>query len=213
MSLRVRYHVSRFIYSILPLMLACISIKSDALVLDAVRDGFNQHLEKGVFLVASRAITDPRFKETVILVTEFNRHGAIGVIINRPTDIDLAEIFPDMESLKHNDIHPYIGGPIHPTFLSVLINTVQSKKDMSPVLDDVLFGLGTGFVKNLISEMKKIDKLHVYFGYAGWIAGQLELELRRGDWYIMKGDTQAIFNNDPTNIWSSYIELVDGIWI
>jgi len=213
MSFRTHFQVRRIVYLILPLILASIPNNTDALNLGAAHDVFNQRLEKGVFLVASREITDPRFKETVILVTETNRHGAIGIIINRPTDIDMADIFPDMESLKDNVIHPYIGGPVQPTFLSVLMNTVQSKEDMSPVLEGVQFGLGAGFVINLISEMKKDDKVHVYFGYAGWTAGQLEMELHRGDWHIIKGDMQAIFNNDPATVWSKYINLVSGIWI
>jgi len=213
MSFRMHHHAGRIFYFVLPLFLAGISISTATTDPDKVLNSTNQHLEKGVFLVASRRITDPRFKQTVILVTEINSNGAIGVIINRPTDINMAEIFPDNESLKDSAVHPYIGGPVRPTFLSVLINTSQAQEDMLPVLDGVFFGLGTGFVINLISEMKKEDKVHVYFGYAGWAAGQLEMELHRGDWYLMKGDIQAIFDKDPANIWSEYIQLVSGIWI
>lgn len=172
-----------------------------------------QQLEKGVLLVASRDMTDPRFKETVVLITEYERSGALGIIINRPTEIDMADIFPGMEALQDNVMHPYIGGPIHPTLLSVLANTSHSQKQMLPVIDNVFFGLGSGIVVELISGMKKEDRLHVYFGYAGWTAGQLENELHRGDWYMIKADIQAIFDKDPARLWREYIDLVTGIWL
>lgn len=205
-----RYHVVRLIHFILLFFLPAILVSTNATV---VRNGVTQRLEKGIFLVASRDMTDPRFRETVILVTEHSEQGAFGVIINRPTDIDIAEILPDVDSLKDNVMHPYIGGPIHPTFMSVLVNTTHAQKDMQPVFDGVFFGLGTGFVIDLISDMKKDDKLHVYFGYAGWAAGQLEMELHRGDWHIIKADSQAIFDEDPAGLWSDYIKQVSGIWL
>ena len=206
-------HIVRIIYLFLLLFLPAVLISTNASYPNAVRNGITQRLEKGVFLVASRRMTDPRFRETVILVTEHGEQGAIGIIVNRPMDIDMAEIFPDMESLKDHAMHPYIGGPIHPTFLSALVNTSHTQKDMSPVIDGVFFGLGTGFVIDLISDMKKDDRLHVYFGYAGWTAGQLEMELHRGDWYIIKADTQAIFDKDPAGLWRDYIKQVSGIWL
>lgn len=206
-------HIIRIIQFLLLLSLPDISPYADTS--DTVTDqhGPSLRLEKGVLLVASRRMNDPRFRQTVILVTEYNKQGAIGIIVNRPTDIDLAEIFPEVEALKDHAIHPYLGGPVHPTWLSVLINSDQSQKDMLPVVDNVFFGLGTGFVINLVSEMNKDDRLHVYFGYAGWAAGQLEVELHRGDWHIMKGDVQAIFDKNPADVWREYISLAAGIWL
>ena len=84
---------------------------------------------------------------------------------------------------------------------------------MLQVIDNVFFGLGAGLAVDLISGMKKEDKLHVYFGYVGWAAGQLEFELHRGDWYMIKADTHAIFDKDPATLWSDYIDLVTGVWL
>jgi len=181
--------------------------------LSAVRSGPVQRLEKGVFLVASRQMTDPRFRETVILITEYSKEGAIGIIVNRPTDIDLSEIFPGIDMLNEHVGNPYIGGPVHPTFMSVLMNSRDTRKDMSPVIDDLYFGPGAGFVVELISGINKDDKLHVYFGYTGWAAGQLEFELHRGDWHMLSADIEGIFDKDPQDIWQEYIELVSGIWL
>ena len=198
---------------ILVAVLSLISLNSDASSSRDFKKVLSQTLEKGVFLIASREMTDPRFRETVILVTEHEREGTLGIIINRPTDIDMADIFPDMDALKEHVMHPYIGGPIHPTFLSVLVNNPQSRKDMLPVIDDVFFGLGNGLAADLIADAKKDDRLHVYFGYAGWTAGQLEYELHRGDWYMIKADDEAIFDKDPAKLWNKYIKLVTGIWL
>jgi putative transcriptional regulator len=64
-----------------------------------------------------------------------------------------------------------------------------------------------------MSEVNKEDKLHVYFGYTGWAAGQLEFELHRGDWHILTADIDGIFDKDPEVIWHEYIALVSGIWL
>ena len=116
------------LYRILFLITGCsilfflpgVSTSTDAPYPIVISDMSPQQLDKGVFLVASREMTDPRFKETVILVTQHERGGALGVIINRPTEIDMADIFPGIDALQGNVMHPYIGGPVHPMFLSVL---------------------------------------------------------------------------------------------
>ena len=195
------------------LFLPGVSTSTDSAYPHVIGDLPTQQLARGVLLVASREMTDPRFKETVILVTEHQRGGALGIIINRPTDIDMADIFPGIDVLQDNVMHPYIGGPVHPTFLSVLVSTQQLRKNMVRVVDNVFFGLGAGLAVDLIAGMNKEDKLHVYFGYAGWTAGQLEFELHRGDWYMIKADTKAIFDKDPATLWSEYIDLVTGVWL
>src|SRR5262245_14497320 len=66
----------------------------------------------GIFLIAKREMRDPRFRETVVLVTQPPQGGPFGVIINRPLDLPLSEVFPDQATMKGKKDVVYLGGPV-----------------------------------------------------------------------------------------------------
>lgn len=153
-------------------------------------------IAKGRFLIADPRLTDPNFRESVVLIVRHGSDGTIGIIINRPTaaplsslrDLPLPGTAPDLL---------FFGGPVSPGRISSLIQTGHPVLE-SAVLEEVYFTFDPGEIPGLLKESKRF---RIYAGYAGWAPGQLEGELDRGDWRLLPGEAALLFEKDPGRIW------------
>jgi putative transcriptional regulator len=159
-----------------------------------------------IFLVAKREIGDPRFRETVVLVTQPNQGGPWGVIVNKPLEHRLAEVFPDHEALKGKKDVIYFGGPVAPQGLVVLLRAEKMPPNALRVLKDVYFIGNPDVIDELLQRGDPTRGLRVYAGYSGWGPGQLQNELARGDWYVVPADAETVFEKPSRSIWPELIE-------
>lgn len=158
-----------------------------------------------IFLVAKREMRDARFQETVILVTQPREGGPWGVIVNKPLETRLSEIFTGHEPLKKSKDVIFFGGPVMPDGLVFLARAAKPPPRSVPLLKDVYF---TGDADWIDEQLKRPDPtrgLRVYAGYAGWGAGQLQNELARGDWLVAPADAATVFDRDPSLVWPELI--------
>jgi putative transcriptional regulator len=154
----------------------------------------------GHFLIAMPAMADKNFSRTLTLVCEHNEQGALGVIVNRPIDMSLEDLFEridlTLESPRFQGQPVYFGGPVQTDRGFVLHRPVgdwQSSIDVGNGLAltssrDVLQALG---------EEHEPDEVLVTLGYAGWQAGQIEWELAQNAWLTVRADTSIIFSLPP----------------
>ena len=160
----------------------------------------------GVFLVAKRDMPDPRFRETVVLVTYPQRGGPFGVIINRPLDMKLSEVFPQHGSLKGRQDALHYGGPVAREGLVFAVRAAKPPPHSVRVLQDVWFTLDVEWVDELLARADPTQGLRVYAGYSGWAPGQLQNEIARGDWHVVPADAAMVFAGDLTNLWRELIQ-------
>jgi putative transcriptional regulator len=164
-------------------------------------------VKKGAFLVAKRKLHGSSFQQTAILITHYSEKEVMGLAINRPTDIPLNQAFPDVRPLKHNTDLIYLGGPVRPKTMFVLLRTKQPKKDMHHVMDDVYFSS----VKSAFSPPShKITR--TFAGYAGWTPRQLQNEINRGDWQVVHARPDFIFEKDTSTLWKRLFKKWSGKW-
>ena len=99
-------------------------------------------LAKGKFLVASRSLVDPNFAETVILLVDYDREGALGVVVNRPSDVALIEALPEVNELRKRKDVVFLGGPVARDRMLLLVRTRQQPPQSLRVFDrtDALVG-------------------------------------------------------------------------
>jgi putative transcriptional regulator len=166
---------------------------------------------KGKFLVASSAIADPRFQETVVLLIGYDDAGATGLIINRPTKVPLAEMLPSMQGLKKRSDVAYYGGPIEGNRILMLIRSPEKLKEADNVFMNVYFSVSRNTLERMIGAHKTQKQLRVYAGYASWLPGQLNREVSRGDWYIFNADADSIFEKESSEIWRELIRRTSSI--
>ena len=160
----------------------------------------------GIFLIAKREMRDPRFQQTVILITHPPQGGPFGVIINRPLEHTLSEVFPEQRTLKGKKDVLYLGGPVAREGLMFLVRSATPPARSVHVLKDVYF---TGDANWIEAQLKRRDPtkgLRVYAGYSGWGLGQLQNEIERGDWHVLPADAETIFEKDPARIWPELIQ-------
>ncbi len=168
-------------------------------------DQFDTQLSKGKFLVASRRLGDPRFQETVVLLISYDRNGAMGLIINRPVKMSLSDVFPDSAIFKKRKDTIYFGGPVEVNRLLFLIRSPGKPEEAIRVFGSVYASSSRDMLDRVIGKRKEGEHVRVYAGYAGWAAGQLDAEVARGDWHVIRADAKTIFDKKSEKIWPELI--------
>lgn len=165
-------------------------------------------LATGKFLVASRELGDPNFAEAVVLLVHYDEEtGAMGIIVNRRSDLPLSRVFHDLKEAKDNSDTIYVGGPVEPGGVLALLKASSKPEDAERVFGDVyLISTKALFAKALAD---KSVSFRAYLGYAGWGPGQLEHEIALGAWHILPAAAGEVFHSDPDSVWPRLIKRTE----
>ena len=155
----------------------------------------------GFFLVASKEMQDPRFKESVILVTPHHRGEVVGVVVNKPSEIAISTLFPQSELKDEHSRQLYFGGPVSGQSLLFLIRSKKQPKASLRIFENVFLSADSKVLEQVLRHPKPFTGLRVFSGYAGWKPGQLEAEVKKGNWLLRQADTEILFNTEPGLIW------------
>jgi putative transcriptional regulator len=173
---------------------------------------FSRDLGRGVFIVASRNLLDPNFSQTVVVLIEYSSEGAVGLIINRQTDIRLSKVLPDMKALRKRKDTVFVGGPVGVDQLLILVRSGSKPEDSYQVIEDVYLCSSLDVLGDIARRKASGGEFRAYAGYSGWSPGQLDSEVARGDWYVITADTESIFSQAPEDIWPRLIERSTAQW-
>jgi len=144
---------------------------------------------------------DPGFRETVIFLISQDENGAMGVIINRPTNVSLSQALPD---IKTNDFI-YAGGPVAVNQLLMFVRSGSPPEKSLRLFDNVYISSDAGYPGHMTNKPKGDQRFRVYAGYAGWAPGQLEREISRNDWLTIEGGSDLIFDKPASSVWNELI--------
>ena len=172
-----------------------------------------EELAKGKFLVASRKLRDPNFKETVVLLIDYGPDGAMGLVINRPSEIKLATVFPDIKALKERKDTIYVGGPVAVNRMLLLVGAPLVQEASQEVTQDVYISSSWKVLERLMKDAAKEERFRIFAGYAGWAPDQLDFETSRGDWHVLKADAETVFDKKPAEIWQELILRASVKWV
>jgi putative transcriptional regulator len=170
-------------------------------------------LAKGRFLVAGRRLNDPNFRETVVLLMSYGRDGAAGLVINRPLNVRLFAVMPEIKELEQRKENLYLGGPVEPNKVLLLLKSTKTPADAIPVFDDVYVSSSRKELRRIITKADKNERFRIYAGYAGWAPKQLESERERGDWHVLKADAETLFDKKSSEIWQELIHRFTVNWV
>jgi putative transcriptional regulator len=163
------------------------------------------------FLIAMPALSDPNFHHTATYICDHNDEGALGLVINRPTDLQLGEI------LEHMDIEAavggiaaqpvYHGGPVQNDRGFVLHQPVGNWEATLKVTEDT----GITSSRDILEAIARgggPEKIFITLGYAGWGAGQLEQELGANAWLSGPADSRIVFDTPYEQRWEAAAGLI-----
>ncbi|MCZ6767850.1 MAG: YqgE/AlgH family protein [Acidobacteria bacterium] len=162
-------------------------------------------LEKGVFLVASSDLQDPRFRYTVVLLLTHGLEGTLGLILNRASEMPVSELFPDLNSPGQESNLLFYGGPVGLDGLFFLTRSGEPPNRGTHVLEDVYFSGDRKLLEELLQQGKGPNELRVFLGHSGWSPGQLAAEIAHGDWQLVRADAQTLFEKDLDKLWRDLI--------
>jgi putative transcriptional regulator len=170
---------------------------------------YSADLESGKFLVASRDLGDPNFAGTVVLLLKFDEdEGALGIIVNRRTDVLLSRVFENIKSARDRADSVYLGGPVETGSVVALLKSAVKVEDASRLLAGIYLISGKALLEKTAAEAPT-GAFHVYLGYAGWSPGQLEHEVALGGWRVLPADAATVFDPDPDSVWEKLIRRTE----
>src|SRR5436190_983436 len=161
---------------------------------------------RGKLLLASPALLDPNFARTVVLITEHGDEGAMGIVLNRPSDAAVEAVVPELAEIAGGE-PIWIGGPVQPEALVLLAEFSDPAAAAWIVVADV--GLASADV-DLDELAVAVRRGRVYAGYSGWGPGQLEAEMEVDSWIVEPPLPAELFPEDPATLWSDVLARKGG---
>jgi len=180
---------------------------------DASKRSVSDRLDlTAVLLVASPRLDDPNFTRTVVFILDHGEEGALGVVLNRPTSLDVDEILEPWQDQA--ELAPpalvFRGGPVSPEAVIGLARSaeaVTSTDEWRSVIGPVgTVDLGLAPDQQPVA----LAGVRLFAGYAGWAAGQLEAEVDDGGWFVVDALTQDVFSDEPGRLWHDILRRQGG---
>lgn len=151
----------------------------------------------GHLLIASPNLGDPNFDMTIVYMIEHNDEGALGVVVNRPTDTPVADHLPAFASMVSAPEVFFVGGPVSSDHV---IGVGRDRERIAMIdLDALMEG-----------RVDSPDGFRLFAGYSGWSPGQLEGELAVGSWFVVEAFDGDVFGPDPTELWREVLRRQGG---
>ena len=164
----------------------------------------------GQLLVATPRLLDPNFTRTVILVLNHDEDGALGVVINRPSQLAVAQVLPDWSDVVTLPPMVFGGGPV----VAGLGPRRRRRAGGGPPSGFQRVVRGYGLVDldavTRRSVVPDLAGIRVFSGYAGWGAEQLESEIEEGSWYVVPAAPGDLLSAEPETLWRRVLRRQPG---
>jgi len=157
---------------------------------------------KGKLLVATEQAGGDIFVQTVILLLHYDDTGAMGLVVNRPTEVGMDELVADDDALSAYSGPIYWGGPVQMNSLRALLKTDEAPEDAERIAGSVYLVPVNDALKPALQDM---SLLRLFIGYAGWAPGQLDHEIARGSWHVVPASEDFVFAKDPGQLWKQLV--------
>lgn len=157
-------------------------------------------------MIAGPSLLDSNFFRAVVLMIEHSDDGALGLVLNRPSQTTVGEAVAELEQLLDLDDPLFIGGPVQTSSLIVLAE-FEDAGDAALIAFDDVGVLATGAA---VEEPSGVRRSRAFVGHAGWGPGQLDAEIERGDWILERALREDAFADQPTDLWESVLTRKGG---
>jgi putative transcriptional regulator len=161
----------------------------------------------GQLLLAAPSLRDPNFARSVVLIGVHSEEGAMGVVLNRPSQVTVGEAVPQLEPALDEHEPVYVGGPVQPSSIVLLAEFLDPALAGLLVLGRIGFPAPDADIDDLITATARG---RVFAGYAGWSEGQLDAELEQGDWIVQPAEPQDVFSEEPEELWGEVLTRKGG---
>ena len=155
----------------------------------------------GRLLIASPGLIDPNFRHTVVLMVQDTDEGAVGLILNRPSDKTVKNLW---ESIFHSNIasdQPLnLGGPVFGPLM--MLHTRQELANLE-VANGLFFSTQKDYIECVVND--NVQPYKLFLGHSGWGEGQLRSEINEGAWLQLPAHRELVFSDD-TELWQQLLQ-------
>lgn len=164
----------------------------------------------GMLLVATPQLLDPNFVDTVVLMLDVDAGGALGVVLNRPSGVPLAEVLESWSEVVTEPEVLFRGGPVS-TEGALGVALLRDRDDVPVGFREVDGRLGLLDLDTPVELVTgSLAGMRVFAGYAGWGADQLTAEIAEGSWYVVPSEAVDAFRADPSELWRDVMRRQPG---
>jgi putative transcriptional regulator len=168
----------------------------------------------GRLLVASPTLEDANFRRTVILMLDHGDDGALGLVMNRPMDVDVSSVLPAWQPYTTAPGRLFQGGPVQLDSALGLVAMPGVTNGNGTEQAGVRLLIGSIGLVDLDARPEQIAPglagLRIFAGYAGWAPGQLEGEIAEGAWYVVDSEARDAFTDEPQQLWREVLRRQRG---
>lgn len=172
-------------------------------------------LTRGCLLVANPLLPDANFHRSVVLLLAYGGEGALGVVLNRPSETGLDEVLGGWRSLASAPAVVFVGGPVNQDSV-ICVARVTSGVPARPWEEGEGWSRVSGDLGTLDLDLDPdtlggaVRDLRLFAGYAGWAAGQLEAEIDADAWWVLDAEPGDAFSTDPERLWTAVLRRQPG---
>ena len=167
-----------------------------------VAGGADESPARGKLLVATELVGGDIFVQSVVLLLHYDETGAMGLVVNRPTEVGMDELLVDDDALSSYSGPIYWGGPVQMNSLRALRQTDKAPGGAEKIVDSVYQVSVNDALKNAPQD---VPGLRLFIGFAGWAPGQLDHEMARGSWHVVPASADLVFAKDPGQLWKQLV--------
>lgn len=165
----------------------------------------------GRLLVATPSLKDPNFDRTVVLLVAHEPGGALGVVLNRATEVRVRDVLGDWGLLAREPAVLFEGGPVQPDSAICLARLRDPSKRFKG-FHQVSRAVGTIELSGDPERLRDVvSGIRVFAGYSGWGAGQLEEEIKSGSWFVFDALPGDAFVERPDDLWQMVLRRQGGM--
>ena len=159
-------------------------------------------------LIALPEMQDERFKQSIILICEHNKNGAMGLVLNKKSKVNTQQVFEDLTLESPSQNHIVLnGGPLNKNCGFVIHNNNQMYKSSITIQDKLTLTTSKDLLKH-ISDNTFESEWQFILGYSGWSKGQLESEIAQNAWLTCPVDLDLIFHTPKKSQWQKALSLI-----
>ena len=163
-----------------------------------------------MLLVATPALVDPNFADSVVLLLDVDADGALGVVLNRPSGVPVDAVLDGWAGVVAEPDVLFQGGPVGAEG-ALAVALLRDPDDVPVGFRAVEGRLGLVDLDAPVELLEgSLAGLRIFAGYAGWGAEQLDGEIEEGSWYVVPGETADVFRSDTAELWRDVLRRQPG---
>lgn len=164
-------------------------------------------LAQGKIIIMNRNAPDPLFAHSVIVLAHYDKSGgALGVMIHYRSNVTIQRALSGLKGAENRTDTLFVGGPVETDSVIALLRSASPPQGADHVAGNLYLLISKDSIEKALTEGRKPSDLHIFLGYAGWGAGQLEHEVNLDAWSIFDYDEKLIFDEHPDTLWDRLIE-------